>query len=119
MQVETRPRTRDEIKEIEARASYPIEVIGNELTNRSFSFSMDTGMYLSRVFLTNHPSLRWNQVFGNKKFVDYGQPVLVEFVTAPFNPVRMLVTLAYGIASKKETASSLRDLYYVWSKLIQ
>lgn len=118
-QVETRLRTQDELQELESRSTYPIEIPREELTNRSFSLAMDVGMYLSQVFLKNHPTLQWDQPFGNKKYVDYGQPVLTGFGAAPFNPVRMLVTFAYGAASKERTDKSLRDLYDIWSKLIR
>ena len=118
-QVETRLRTQDEIQEIESRSANPIEVPDEELTNRTFSIAMDIGMYLSKVFLTNHPSLRWDQTFGNKKSIDYGQPVLTGFGVAEFNPVHMMVTLAYGLASKKKTGSRLRELYDIWSKMIR
>lgn len=117
-QVETRPRTQEEIEEIRGRSSFPIEISDEELTNPTFSLAMDVGMYLSQVFLKNHPVLRWDQPFGGKKNVDYGQPVLVEFGAAPFNPVRMLITLAYGVISQKRTSRSLRDLYDIWAKMI-
>src|SRR5664279_5964115 len=39
--VETRPRTKDEIKIIEAGSAYPMEVPTQELTNRTFSLAMD------------------------------------------------------------------------------
>lgn len=118
-QVETRLRTQGELHEIESRSTYPIEIPGEELTNRTFSLAMDIGMYLSQVFLKNYPKLQWDQQFGNKKYIDYGQPVLVEFGASPFNPVYMLVTLAYGVVSKKKTGKSLHELYDIWSKLIR
>jgi len=118
-QVETRPRTQDEIEEIASRSSFPIEIPGEDLTNRTFSLAMDVGMYLSQVFLKNHTVLRWDQPFGNKKFVDYGQPVLMGFGAVPFNPVRMLMTLSYGVVSKNDSGKSLRDLYDIWAKLIK
>ncbi len=118
-QVETRPRTEEEIQEIQDRSSFPIEIPGEDLTNRTFSLAMDIGMYLSQVFLKNHPTVRWDQQFGNKKFVDYGQPVLVGFGAVPFNPVRMIVTLAYGVVSKRENGNGLRELYAIWSKMIR
>ncbi|MGZ0080524.1 hypothetical protein ACWAU0_22410 (plasmid) [Methylomonas sp. YC3] len=117
-QVESRPRTDDEIQEIKAHSSFPIEVPEEELSNQTFSLAIDVGMYLSMVFLTNYPSLRWDQRFGNKKDADYGQPVLVGFGSVPFNPVWMLVTLAYGVLSKRKTGKSLRDLYEIWVKMI-
>lgn len=118
-QVETRPRTQEEIREIQSRSSFPIEVPGEDLTNRTFSLAMDIGMYLSQVFLKNYSALRWDQQFGNKKDADYGQPVLVGFGMASFNPVWMLVTLAYGVASKRKTGKSLHELYDIWAKMIR
>ena len=117
-QVETRPRTKDEIQEIESRSSFPIEIPGEDLTNRTFSLAIDVGMYLSQVFLQGHSALRWEQPFGNKKDVDYGQPVLVGFGAVPFNPVRMLVTLSYGMVSKRKIGKSLRELYDIWAKMV-
>jgi hypothetical protein len=60
--------------------------------------------------------LQWEQQFGNKKDADYGQPVLVGFGPVAFNPVRLMVTLAYGVVSKKKTGKSLRELYDIWAK---
>ena len=118
-QVETRPRTQDEIQEIASRSVLPIEIPENDLTNRTFSLAIDVGMYLSQVFLKPHQAVRWDQPLGNKNFVDYGQPVLIGFGTVPFNPVRMLVTLSYGVVSKKDSGKSLRDLYDIWAKMIE
>ena len=118
-QVEMRQRTPEERHEISNHSAYPIEVPGEELTNRTFSLAMDVGMYLSQVFQKNHPSLRWEQPLNNKHFADYGQPVLVGFGSVPFNPVAIAVTLAYGIASKNRTSKRLRELYDYWSKMIQ
>lgn len=118
-QVETRLRTEDEIREIRDRSSFPIEIPAEELTNRAFSFAMDTGMYLSQVFLKNCPTVRWDQQFGNKKNVDYGQPILIGFGPVSLNPVRLLVTLAYGIVSNKRSGNGLRELYDIWSKMIR
>jgi hypothetical protein len=116
--VESRPRTDEEIQEIALRSSFPIGDPGEELTNRTFSLAVDTGIYLSQVFLNNHPSLRWSQEFGDKQFVDYGQPVLAGFRPSPFNPVRMMVTLAYGLVRKSKDGRRLRGLYDYWIKNI-
>lgn len=115
-QVETRPRTDEELQDIKSRSLYPIDVSDKELTDKTFSLAVDTGMYLSQVFLQNHPSLRWNQEFGNKKFIDYGQPVLVEFGFGPLNPVQIMVTLAYGLAKRTRTGRRLGEVYDVWAK---
>ena len=65
----------------------------------------------------NRPALEWTQPFGKKNFVDYGQPVLVGFCAAPFNPVHMVVTLAYGLIRQSKTGKSLREIYDILSKL--
>jgi hypothetical protein len=116
-QVETRPRTQKEIDAIQNRSKFPISIPREELTNKTFSLAMDVGMYVSQVFLTNHASLEWAQPFGSKKFVDYGQPVLSGFGKMAFNPVHMMVTLAYGLISQAKTGKSLREIYDIWSKL--
>lgn len=116
--VETRPRTQTEINNIQSRSSFSINVPEEELTNQTFSLAMDIGMYLSQVILKNHPSLRWSQPFGNKKSVDYGQPVLIDFGGMAFNPVHLMVTLAYGFSRKSKTGRRLRELYDYWSKQV-
>lgn len=119
-QIETRPRTREEIEEFNAQSPYPIELSDRQLTNRTFSLAMDIGMYLSQVLLKNHSLLKWDQPLRAKKFVDYGQPVLIPFHEGkvPFDPVRMIVTLAYGLRNKSRTGESVRVLYDIWSKSI-
>lgn len=118
MQVETRARSMDEVREIECCSPFPIDVPKDELTNRTFSLAMDVGMYLGQVFLKTQPSIRWDQQFGKRVDVDYGQPVLVGFVR-PFNPIRMLVTLAYGLASGVKTGRSLRELFDTWISMVK
>jgi hypothetical protein len=117
-QVETRKRSEKEIEDIRNSVPYPFDFSENELTNRTFSLAIDVGIYLSQVFLQNQPSLRWNQEFGNKRDVDYGQPVLIDFGAAPFNPVRMMVTQSYGLVDGTKTGKDLRRLYELWSKMI-
>jgi len=117
-QVETRPRTQDEIDKIQGKSKFPINISDRELTNKTFSLAMDIGMYVSQIFLKNHPSLDWSQPFGNKKFIDYGQPVLSGFGKLGFNPVHMMVTLAYGFSRGSKTADRLRELYDYWSNQV-
>lgn len=118
-QVETRSRTKVELQAIKDRLVFPMDISGEELTNRTFSLAMDVGMYFSQVLLKNYPFLKWEQPLGNKKFIEYGQPVLVKFGPGPFNPVGMMVTFAYGLVSRKKTGEGLRNIYNIWSKLVQ
>src|SRR5437667_4482805 len=84
--VATRARTREERDQLSSGSRYPIEVPAVELTNQTFSIAMDMGMYLAKVMVSNHPGITWEQPFGSKRFIDYGQPVLVPFAPGPFNP---------------------------------
>jgi hypothetical protein len=51
--------------------------------------------------------------------VDYGQPVFVGFTSnVLFNPVRMVITMAYGLAKDTKDGKRLREIYDIWSKKI-
>jgi len=114
-QVETRKKTAEEIAETRASLVFPIEIPTEGLTNRTFSLAMDIGMYFARVVLENLPGTRWDQPLRNKKFADYGQPVLMGFGTVPLNPVRVVVTTAYRICRHKP--AHLRELYDTWARM--
>jgi len=115
-QVETRPHTRDELKHIPPHIGDWVS--GGELTDHTISRAMDVGMYLSQVFLRNNLSLRGDQIFGSTRFVDYGEPVLVGFGKVSFNPTRMMLTLAYGLADRTKDGQRLRGIYDIWTKMI-
>jgi hypothetical protein len=115
-QVETRKKEASEMAEVRATLTFPIDVPEHQLTNRTFSLAMDIGMYFAEVIRTNLPGTRWDQLFGNKKFADYGQPVVTGFGKVPLNPVRVLVTTAYRIADKEP--ARLRKLYDTWSTML-
>ena len=112
-QIETRPRTQEEIDTFNAQAPFPIEISDRELTNRTFSLAIDIAMYLNQVFLRNNSDLKWEQLFGGKTLSNYGQPVLVGFQGGdlPFDSVRVLVTLAYSPQSKNRGGGRLREIY--------
>lgn len=116
--VETRLRTPEELEQIKRKLSFSVGIANEELTNKTFSIAIDLGMYLSKVFLKNFPSLDWSQPLGSVRSVDYGQPVLVGFGSVPFNPTRMMVTLAYGIAHGGKTGEALFQIYEIWSQMV-
>jgi hypothetical protein len=114
--VETRSRTADEIAEIRARLSFPIEIPIQELTDKTFSIAFDCGIYFAEVLKCQHPYLKWGQLLNSKTFSDYGQPLLIGTGAVPLNPIRILITLAYGMAGKKQDEKRLLSLYDIWSK---
>ena len=97
------------------RPSFQIATDG-ELAPKTLSIAVDIGIYLSQVLMSEIRSLRWAQNLTAKFDIDYGQPVLVEFRAAPFNPSRMLITLAYGILQGSRTKGDLEKLYHFWAK---
>lgn len=117
-QVETRATTREEIDVVKAKLTFPVDVPGDQLTNRTFSLAMDIGMYFGQLVLKNLAGTKWDQPLQNKKFADYGQPVIVGTGSVPLNPVRIVVMLAYGLASKKRSGHQLRELYDTWTKML-
>jgi formylglycine-generating enzyme required for sulfatase activity len=96
-----------------------VEMDTRELTNRTFSIAVDVGMYLSQVFLKNAKTLKWQFVkTGRRDYIDYGQPVLAGFGALVFNPVQILVSLAYGVSHHGKTGKDLRKLYDTWVAFI-
>jgi hypothetical protein len=118
-QVEIRSRTQDELQAIYDRLVFPMDIPNEELTNRTFSLAMDIGMYFSQVLIKNHPSLTWVQPLESKRFADYGQPSLAGFGSLTLNPVRIAVTLAYGLARKSKTGKRLQEIYDYWAQRVQ
>jgi hypothetical protein len=115
--VETRKRTGEEIGAIESTLKLPLEIPSEELTNQSFSLAMDIGMYFGQTIAKNLHGTHWGQLAKNRRFADYGQPVLMGFGAVPLNPVRIAVTLAYAFAAKEQSGDRLRALFDVWSKM--
>lgn len=117
-QVEVRPRTDEELTQI--RTGSPLLSLGSdyELTNRTFSMAVDSGMYFGQVFIENSSKISWGQCLTSKKDADYGQPVLFGFHQVQLNPVRILVTLAYGIARQRRSGKRLHELYFEWMRML-
>lgn len=119
--VETRERTKEEREEIYRKAPdwfKSVEIEDYELTNRTFSLAMDIGMYLSQVFEKNLAGLKWEMVTKPKNDAYYQQPVLAGTGKRRFNPVWILVTLAYVFARRSKGPERLRELYDIWAKLL-
>lgn len=112
-------RTEAERQAIIERLVFPVEVGASELTNETYSVAFDVGVYFSRLLMLSHPTLRWQQDDRRKAFIDYGQPVLVEFRTAPFNPVRMMVVVAWGLVDGTYDGGRLRELFEIWSSQVR
>lgn len=120
-QVETRERKKAEKEAIYGRAPTwfrNVEIEDWELTNRTLSLALDTGMYFGRVSEENLSGLKWVMVKRPKNDADFQQPVLVGTGRLRLNPVRILVTYVYGIARCSKGPGRLRELYNTWANLL-
>ena len=116
-EVKTRIRSETDVEEISSRLVFPMHVSGVELTNRTLSLAMDIGMYLGCVVKKHAAGAQWDQPLDSRRDADYGQTVLVGLpIGVPFNPVSIVVNLAYGIARKQQGGRRLRELFDVWAK---
>ena len=115
--VETRPRSADELDAIRRRLALPIELPKETLTDRTRSLATDLGMYFGEVVLKNVPGTRWEQVTkGSRRFIDYGQPVVVGTGKVPLNPLRVITMTAWRVAGGG--VADLADLYGTWSGML-
>jgi len=115
--IETRRYTKEEKENIYAHApSWFKQVDINEktLTARTLSIAFDMGMYVSQVFLRNHPTLKWSHELGRKDHIDYGHPVIAGFRKGLcFNPTHILQVHAYGLI-RNQKKRTMKALYDVW-----
>jgi hypothetical protein len=116
-QVEKRPRTPDEVEQIKEASRFPFPVPGWDLSTRTFSLAMDVGIYFAVALKKKYPHLYWDQSKRSKGDIDYGYAVLVGFGPMSLNPVQIIVSTAYGIASGKRGANRIEDLFSYWSGL--
>jgi hypothetical protein len=116
-QVEVRQRTADEIDRLKSKTEFNFDISDKELSNKTFSLAMDVGMYLGATLLNNFPNLSWDQPMADKKFVDFGQMVLLGLGKVPFNPVRITITFCYGIGGGQQTGKRLGEIYDYWARL--
>ncbi len=115
-QVEGRNRSEDEIQLIKQKLAFPVEIPAQELTTLSLSKAFDVGIYLAEVLISEFPTLKWTKFTKNKRYIDYGQPVLIGFKSTAMNPIRIVVVLAYGLIDKKQNGSRLRQIYDQWAR---
>jgi hypothetical protein len=118
-QVETRSRTSAELTQAieqtppQFRGILPTEMW--DLTNRTYSMAMDSGMYLGKVMLRTHPTrLRWDQDLRDKRDADYGQVLIVGTGVVSMNTVGFFVGIATSFV-RKTAKKDLRAIYNVWS----
>jgi len=116
-QVALRDRTKEEMDVIRSKLLFPVEVDEWELTDRTFSLALDVGMYFGGVVVGNVSGVKWDQLLKDRRYADYGQPVIVGLGVVPLNPVRICIVLAHAIASGEQGGARLRALYDTWAAM--
>jgi hypothetical protein len=53
----------------------------------------------------------------NKRLADYGQLTIAGGEAVPINPVRIVSSFAYGVASGEKDGKQLREMYEYWANL--
>jgi hypothetical protein len=116
-QVERRLRTPEEIAEIKGKTPFNFDVSAHELTNRTFSLAMDSGMYFGETLRYHYPHLEWQQPRKSKRDIHYGRMVLSGFGRTVLNPVHFCVIFCYGVAKGLRTADRFSEIFERWSRL--
>jgi hypothetical protein len=117
LQVETRPRTPEEMAAERLKEPAWLEgyVTPWVLTERTFSICIDTGIYFAELLRHFHPALRWDLVLKPKNDVDFHEPVLVGFPNrVRFNPTRILMVLAFKVVDGESMAPEFPRLLRTW-----
>ena len=116
LQVETYPRSAEQTAEMEKKLPFGFEVDDFDLTTQTLAIAFDIGIYLGQVMLRQHPSLKWEQSLKNKRFIEYGKPVLVGFkVDVPMDPIHLMIVQAYGLAKGNRTPQRFLAGLSIWS----
>jgi hypothetical protein len=117
--VEKRELTSEEIEIIKSKQTRPVEFASWDLTDETKSLALYVGMYYGEVAVRNNPLVKWEHLLSNRKFADYGQPILSGAGIVPINPVRVAHSIAReSITDGKKVGDELRKAYDYWSKLV-
>jgi len=120
--VQTRPRSAQEKKDMMNSISpalfKQIGIADYDISGLTVSICSDVGMYFCPMLMRDVKGLRWEVVTGPKNSVDFHMPVLRGNKLA-FNPIQLLTSFAYGVASGVKRAKDLRDLYETWVYFLQ
>jgi hypothetical protein len=111
-QVETRKTTKAEMEEERKALVIPIAPSTAVLTAKTISICLDIGIYFARVVMATRQDTHWEQPRRSKRFVDYGQPVIMGLGVVPLNPVRIATSTAWGISRGK--SADLKRVYDYW-----
>jgi len=114
--VQMRSRTREEIDKLEAGTRLKGIYGEYELSIPTMSFIVDIALYLGEVMRKQFPHTRWEQALKDKRLDTYGKPVLMGLGSVPFDPIRLITTMAYRISEGAAWHDDLYQLFVKWAR---
>ncbi len=83
-------------------------------TDETKSLAVYIGMYYGEVAVKSNSMLEWSQLRGDRKFADFGQPIIIGKGLMPINPVRVAHSFVCGIIDGSRTGNRLRETFDYW-----
>ncbi|MCU0497869.1 MAG: hypothetical protein MUF87_11000 [Anaerolineae bacterium] len=121
-QVGFRKRTDEDIASFGAKLKPSLSNIWvSEVTldERTFSLSIDIGMYFGETLRNNLKNIKWDVFLKNKKNVYYNHVVLTGFSLGYIcNPTQIVVMFAYNLGWGKANTDELEIKFHNWSKVV-
>lgn len=95
-----------------------IEVPTKVLDEESVSICFDIGIYFGETMIKQIPFLKWGYSLTPKRYVHYGQPIVIkEGKFIDLNPRALMEVLAMKVLNNEE--ASLINLYDTWIVLLK
>lgn len=115
--IETEKLSKKEYETIRKSTPGYIDVDDFDLTIKTRSLLVDSGIYFGEVFIKNNRDLEWEQFFSRiKNDSSQGHMVISGFGILDLNPILMLQGVGLGLLDKTYNTNRLFDLYDIWSK---
>ena len=114
--ITSEPLTEEALAEKRENTPSHIDINPCDLTVKSRSLLVDTGIYWGEVIIKNNSQLHWEQYLPrNKNLVDYGHMVIMRGNHQPINPIWLMYIQGLKIIRKRASQSFLTDLYHIWT----
>lgn len=116
--VETKKISQEEYNKKRAEIPNHIDISDWDLTIKTRSLLIDSGIYFGEVFIKEYPNLKWEQYFSRiKRDIDNGH-MIVKLKKNDLNPIWVLYIVGLGLADKTKDENCLYNLFKVWEKYL-
>jgi len=89
-----------------------IEIPETTFTAETVSICFDIGVYFGDALIFNVLDAKWIQKINSTNYIDYAQPLIATKVSkVPFNPRRVIESMAGSILDKREKLFSFLELF--------